>query len=69
VIDIFLNTAFLSALERMGSFLLLAVVLWYFLARYERAFVRLERVFSRFEVRVARIEAKLEIEPGKDTDA
>ena len=49
-------------IERLGSFGLVAVVLVYFLVKYERLFQHLEKALTANAVRLARIEVKLGID-------
>lgn len=56
-----IDTAMVQLIERLGSFGLVAIVLIYFLGKYERLFQHLERALNTNAQRLARIEMKLGI--------
>jgi hypothetical protein len=57
-----LTPELLGYLKEGGSFGLIALVLWYFMARYEKLFNQLNSTFTKIAVRLALIEKKLEID-------
>jgi hypothetical protein len=62
-----MDTTMAQLIERLGSFGLLGVVLFYFLQRYERLFKDLTTALTLNSTRLTRIEIKLGIqdEEGK----
>ncbi len=48
-----------------GSFFLVAVVLWYFMNRYEKLFVKLDTTLNRMTQRLTRIETKMGLDDHK----
>jgi hypothetical protein len=57
-----LTPEILLYLKEGGAFGLIALVLWYFMARYEKLFGQLNTTFTKIAVRLALIEKKLEID-------
>jgi hypothetical protein len=56
----------ISSLKEGGAFVLVAMVLWYFMNRYEKLFMKLDSTLNQFTVRMARIETKLGLETPND---
>ena len=56
-----IDTAMVQLIERLGSFGLVAIVLIYFLGKYERLFGHLEKALNINAQRLSRIEMKLGI--------
>ena len=61
-----LTPEIVGGLKEGGAFFLVALVLWYFMNRYEKLFNKLDNTLTNFTVRLALIEQKLKLEtPNK----
>jgi hypothetical protein len=61
-----LTPELISGFKEGGAFFLVALVLWYFMNRYEKLFVKLDSTLNRMTQRLTRIETKMGLDDHKE---